>query len=76
MGNKTKQFRPLEKELLSSLVGPDESEERMRYVKRWVYGESLPQKTIVPIRNESKDKTKFSILERLHSIITGDEQVI
>ena len=41
-GNSTKKIRSLEKGLMKALLDPLDSDQRKRYVKRWLYGEAIP----------------------------------
>ncbi len=65
-------IRRLEKSLIGSLVDPKDSAERRRYVKRWIYGEVLSNKSR-SINSQHREKRKLSLWEFFHRIITGDD---
>ena len=39
-----KKLHPLEKGLLKTLINPPDSDQRKRYLKRWIYGEGISPK--------------------------------
>ncbi len=53
-----KNIRILEKGLLSALIDPLDSDQRKRYVKRWVYGEP-----VLPNKATKRDKSIISQLK-------------
>ncbi len=42
MQKQKKVVRTLEKKLLGTLLDPPDSDQRRRYIKRWIYGEGIP----------------------------------
>ena len=54
-----KKIRPLEKSLMKALVDPPDSDQRRRYVKRWIYGEG------------NKLKAPKSFLEKIKEVLNN-----
>ncbi len=64
-------IRRLEKGLLRSLVDPQDSLQRQRYVKKWIYGETVTQSD--PEKDSYISETDRSIWGILQRIITGED---
>ena len=41
MERKRKRIRQLEKSLMKVFIDPSDSDQRRRYIKRWIYGEGV-----------------------------------
>ncbi len=71
---KTKKNNPrsLENSLVRSLVDPQDSAQRKRYIKRWIYGERAAS-------HQNSNSFKRTVPQRdsiwiiLHKMITGDD---
>ncbi len=63
--------RRLEKALVRSLVDPNESEQRKRHVKRWIYGESKTNDRVSNVEEEAI--REYSIWQFIGNLITGDD---
>ncbi len=68
---KKSKVKKLEKDLLRSLVDPQDSAQRHRYVKRWIYGELPDQKE--SLTTTEVNAGRQSLWSILHKVITGDE---
>ena len=50
-----KKIRSLEKGLMNALVDPPDSDQRRRYVKRWIYGEGRASQSPKSIRQRIRE---------------------
>ena len=70
-----KKDRSLERDLMRSLVDPHDSDQRKRYIKRWIYGENkTSERKVNSFVNPIMDSQRLSIWQFLHRIITGDDE--
>ncbi len=73
MKNKKKKIRKLELDLIQTLLDPQDSDQRKRYLKRWIYGESpkeVVSRSVQVIRELKPRRTIWSFLAR---VLTGDD---
>tara|TARA_Y100001968_G_C19208560_1_gene643594 strand:+ start:643 stop:855 length:213 start_codon:yes stop_codon:yes gene_type:complete len=61
----------LEKNLFKSFIDDNDSEKRKRYIKNWLYGNTIVKRSIPKDREIKEYKKTFWDL--IHGIITGDE---